>query len=130
MATKPLASLLVSCRSSASDEQVARLLNPDLLLQTLLSWQDIRGVTPLMLASRGGHVGCLRLLLQHGADPLLLDSVNRRCVWGAEAGGQQGSGAGRVRRSSGTSDKSGNVPLVLNAAGTQTLHAAMDRLQL
>jgi len=71
---------------------VARLLNPDLLLQTLLSWQDIRGVTPLMLASRGGHVDCLRLLLQHGADPLLLDSVNRRWVWAAEAEGQQGRG--------------------------------------
>jgi hypothetical protein len=60
---------------------MGQLLNPDLVLQTLLSWQDVKGVTALMLAARGGHAECLELLLQHGADPLLLDSVNRRWGW-------------------------------------------------
>jgi ankyrin repeat protein len=50
----------------------------DIVLQALLSWQDIRGVTPLMLAARGGHAECLELLLRYGANPLLLDSANRR----------------------------------------------------
>jgi ankyrin repeat protein len=57
---------------------MCQLLNPQLLLPALLSWQDIKGVTPLMLAARGGHADCLALLLQHGANPLLLDTVNRR----------------------------------------------------
>lgn len=65
-------------RSSEQEEQMARLLNPDLVLPTLLSWQDVKGVTPLMLAGRGGHADCMKLLLQHGADPLLLDGINRR----------------------------------------------------
>jgi hypothetical protein len=69
------------CRAKVSQEHLGQLLNPDLVLQTLLSWQDVKGVTALMLAARGGHAECLELLLQYGADPLLLDSVNRRWGW-------------------------------------------------
>lgn len=57
---------------------MGQLLDPALVLSALLSWQDIKGVTPLMLAARGGHAECVELLLKHGANPLLLDSVNRR----------------------------------------------------
>lgn len=61
-----------------SQAHMCRLLDPELMLSALLSWQDIKGVTPLMLAARGGHAECLELLLRHGANPLLLDSVNNR----------------------------------------------------
>lgn len=57
---------------------MCQLLDPEQMLSALLSWQDIKGVTPLMLAARGGHAKCLELLLRHGANPLLLDSVNNR----------------------------------------------------
>lgn len=59
---------------------MCQLLHPEQMLEALFSWQDVKGVTPLMLAARGGHAECLSLLLEHGANPLLLDSVNKRCV--------------------------------------------------
>ena len=31
--------------------------------------EDINGLTPLWLASRGGHVDCVDVLLVHGANP-------------------------------------------------------------
>lgn len=56
----------------------ARLLHPDSVLPTLLSWQDKSGVSPLMLAARAGHVEVINLLLEHGADPLMVDKPNRK----------------------------------------------------
>jgi ankyrin repeat protein len=63
----------------AKVQQESLLLVPEQVLQALLSWQDSRGVTPLMLAARNGHAECLELLLAQGANPLLLDTVNDRC---------------------------------------------------
>ena len=33
-----------------------------------MSWKTFEGETPLLLAARGGHVGCVRTLLEHDAD--------------------------------------------------------------
>jgi len=33
-----------------------------------LSWEDVSGLTPLMVSARNGHAQCVRLLLEHGAN--------------------------------------------------------------
>jgi hypothetical protein len=59
-------------------DQVQQLQEPSLVVPTLLSWQNSKGVTPLMLACRAGHAACVAALLDNGADPLLLDKATRR----------------------------------------------------
>ncbi|WIA17784.1 hypothetical protein OEZ85_009297 [Tetradesmus obliquus] len=69
-------------------DQVQQLQQPSLLVPTLLSWQNSKGVTPLMLACRAGHAACVAALLDHGADPLLLCKATRRsCLHYAAAAG-------------------------------------------
>lgn len=73
-----------------TEDVLQQLQNPDRVVSTLLSWPGSRGVTPLMLACRAGHAACVAILLDNGADPLLLDSITRRCDEVAAAAVDQG----------------------------------------
>ena len=42
---------------------------------TDVNWVSFEGISALLLAAQHGHVKCVRLLLQHGADPNLADHM-------------------------------------------------------
>ena len=53
----------------------------------VLNQRDSQERTALMLACQAGAVGCVRLLLAAGADPILLDGLQNSCLHHAARSG-------------------------------------------